>query len=89
VTTHRLAFLAKIMTITTTTEFLSFPYADITHLEATRVMRISPAVRFQVGEDPYVFTLWSGADEVVAAARKASTETAAGADPQAADEERA
>jgi hypothetical protein len=41
-------------------------------------MRISPAVRFQVGEDPYVFTLFSGADQVVAAARKASAETAAG-----------
>jgi hypothetical protein len=78
VTTHRLAFLTKITTITTTTEFLSFPYTDIKQLETTRVMRISPAVRFQVGEDPYVFTLWSGADQVVAAARRASAETAAG-----------
>ncbi len=33
VTTHRLAFLTKITTITTTTEFLSFPYADIKQLE--------------------------------------------------------
>ena len=78
VTTHRLAFLTKVRTVATTTEFLSFPYADIKHLETTRVMRISPAVRFQVGEDPYVFTLFSGADQVMAAARKASAETAAG-----------
>jgi hypothetical protein len=78
VTTQRLAFLAKIKTITSTTEFLSFPYPDVTHLEATRVMRISPAVRFQVGEDSYVFTLFSGANEVVAAAREAMADAAAG-----------
>src|SRR3974377_2159894 len=40
VTTHRLAFLTKITTITTTTEFLCFPYAAIKQLETTRVMRI-------------------------------------------------
>ena len=76
-TTHRLAFLTRLRTIHTTTEFLSFPYVAIKNLEAARVMMISPAVRFTVGDDPYTFTLFSGAAEVVAAAREASAAAAA------------
>jgi hypothetical protein len=67
VTTHRLAFLAKEQAITATTEFLSFPFASMANLKAARVMGISPAVQFEIGGKPYVFTLLSGANEVVAA----------------------
>jgi hypothetical protein len=80
VTSHRIAFLAKITTITTTTAFLSFPYPDIKNPEATRVMRISPAIRFHLGEDPYVFTLLSGADEVLTAIQAAMASSATAAD---------
>lgn len=67
VTTHRLVFLAKEQAVTATTEFLSFPFASMANLKAARVMGISPAVQFETGGKPYVFTLLSGADEVVAA----------------------
>jgi hypothetical protein len=67
VTTHRLVFLAKEKSITATTDFLSFPFAAMTDVRAARVMGMSPAVQFQAAGKPYVFTLFSGADEVVAA----------------------
>ncbi len=69
VTTHRLAFLAKEQSITATTEFLSFPFAAMTNVRTARIMGISPAVQFTTGGKPYTFTLFSGADEVVAAIR--------------------
>ena len=67
VTTHRLAFLAKVKAFTATTEFLSFPFADMQNLRAARVMGISPAVQFEAAGKTFVFTLLSSADEVVAA----------------------
>jgi len=45
VTNHRLVFLSKITTITTTTDYLSFPCEMIEGLETTRVWFISPAIR--------------------------------------------
>lgn len=67
VTTHRLAFLAKVQSVTTTTEFLSFPFAAMSNLQATRVMGMSPAVQFEAAGQTFVFTLFSGANEVIAA----------------------
>ena len=67
VTTHRLAFLAKVKAFTATTEFLSFPFAEMQNVHASRVMGISPAVQFEAAGKVFVFTLLSGADEVVAA----------------------
>jgi hypothetical protein len=67
VTTHRLAFLAKVKAFTATTEFLSFPFAEMRNLRSSRVMGISPAVQFEAARKTFVFTLLSSADEVVAA----------------------
>ena len=67
VTTHRLAFLTKVKAFTATTDFLSFPFAGMSNVRATRVMGISPAVQFEAAGKPFVFTLLSSADEVVAA----------------------
>jgi hypothetical protein len=67
VTTHRLAFLAKVRSMTTTTEFLSFPFAAVSNLKATRVMGMSPAVQFDAAGKTFVFTLFSGAADVVSA----------------------
>lgn len=72
VTTHRLAFLAKEQSITATTEFLSFPFAAMTNVRTARIMGISPAVQFEAGGKPFCFTLFSGADEVIAAIRTES-----------------
>lgn len=65
VTNHRVVFLSKIKTISTTTDYLSFPLELIEHLEATRVMLVSPAIRFRVQEQQYVFTFLTNSDEVV------------------------
>ena len=67
VTTHRLAFLAKVKAFTATTEFLSFPFTEMKNVRATRVMGISPAVQFETAGKTFVFTLLSGANEIVAA----------------------
>jgi hypothetical protein len=67
VTTHRLAFLAKVSAFTATTEFLSFPLGEMKNLRATRVMGLSPAVQFDAAGKTFVFTLLSSADDVVAA----------------------
>ena len=67
VTTHRLAFLAKEQAITATTDFLSFPFAEMSNLKATRVMGVSPAVQFDAGGKHFVFTLLSNAEEVLTA----------------------
>jgi hypothetical protein len=67
VTTHRLAFLPKLKSVTVTTDFLSFPFADMSNLRTTRVMGVSPAVRFDAGGKHFVFTLFSGADDVIGA----------------------
>lgn len=64
VTNHRLVFLAKVKTITTKTDFLSFPLELINNLETTRVMFVSPAIRFQVEGRVYTFTFFSNAGEV-------------------------
>lgn len=70
VTTHRLVFLAKEQAITATTEFLSFPFEAMQNVKAARVMGISPAVQFEVDGRSYTFTLFSGANEVVAAIQR-------------------
>jgi hypothetical protein len=67
VTTHRLAFLAKEKSITVTTDFLSFPFAEMANLRITRVMGISPALQFDTGGRHFVFTVLAGADDVAAA----------------------
>ena len=77
VTTHRVAFLAKVKSVTVTTDFLSFPFEAISNLSATRVMLISPAVRFEVGGKPYVFTLFSGASGVQNAIAQGMTQRGA------------
>jgi hypothetical protein len=70
VTNHRLAFLAKTDTIFTKTDFLSFPLELIKGLETTRVMLISPAIRFQVEGKTYMFTFLANAGQVVEAIEK-------------------
>ncbi len=64
VTTHRLAFLAKHKSVTVTTDFLSFPFADIANLRTRRVMGRSPAIQFESAGKTFVFTLAAGADEL-------------------------
>ena len=65
VTNQRLVFLSKLKTITTTTEFLSFPLELIEDIKATRVMFVSPAIAFHVAGVKYMFTFFSNAGEVV------------------------
>ena len=67
VTTHRLAFLSKVQSFTATTEFLSFPFADMAKLRATRVWGITPAIRFEAAGKTFVFTLLSPARDMVQA----------------------
>ncbi|MBM3303154.1 MAG: hypothetical protein FJY85_24815, partial [Deltaproteobacteria bacterium] len=67
VTNHRLAFLAKTDTLLTKTDFLSFPLEMIQGLGTTRVMFISPAIRFQVEGKTYMFTFLANAGQVVEA----------------------
>ena len=67
VTTHRLVFLSKVKSITTQTDFLSFPFGSIEHLRASRVMFVSPAIKFETEGKPFVFTFFSGAEDVRAA----------------------
>lgn len=64
VTTHRVAFLAKIKSVTVTTDFLSFPFETIGNVQKARVMLVSPAVRFEAAGKEYVFTLLSGSQTV-------------------------
>lgn len=64
VTTQRLAFLAREQAFTATTDFLSFPFAAMANLKTARIMGMSPAIQFDVGGKPFVFTLFSGAEEV-------------------------
>lgn len=70
VTTHRFAFLTKVETITTTTDFLSFPLDMIENWEEKRIWMTVPAVRFIVSGKPYTFTLLSNSREVTQAVRK-------------------
>ena len=65
VTNQRLVFLSKLKTLTTTTDFLSFPLEMIEGIEATRVMFISPAIAFRVAGVKYMFTFFSNGGEVV------------------------
>ena len=70
VTSHRFAFLTKVDSITTKTEFLSFPLEMIDGWEETTVWKVVPAVQFQVAGKPYTFTLTSKSSDVTQAARK-------------------
>lgn len=74
VTTHRLVFLTKVETLTTTTDFLSFPFEHIEALEQTRVWWIVPAIRFTVLDKPYMFTFFANVDEVIQAIQRARTQ---------------
>jgi len=71
VTSRRVAFLSKLKTMTTTTDFLSFPLELMEDVKATRVMIVSPAIAFTVEGVVYKFTFFSGAAEVVAAVHAA------------------
>lgn len=64
ITNFRLIFLSKIETALTKTDFLSFPIEFIRNLETTRVMLMSPAVRFEFEGNIYIFTFFSNATEV-------------------------
>jgi hypothetical protein len=77
VTNHRFVFLSKVESITTTTEFLSFPLESIEEAAATRVMWISPAVRFKVAGRVYVFTFFANAQVVLSTLRQAQAALAA------------
>jgi hypothetical protein len=70
VTSHRFVFLTKVETMTTTTDFLSFPLEMIEGWEETTVWKITPAVRFRVEGKLYMFTLTMKSSEVTAAAKK-------------------
>lgn len=70
VTSHRFAFLTKVDSITTKTEFLSFPLDMIEAWEETTAWKVVPAVRFMVEGKPYTFTLTSRSSEVTAAVKK-------------------
>jgi len=76
VTDQRLAFLAKTDNILAKTDFLSFPLELIKGLETTRVMLISPAIRFRVEGKTYMFTFLANADQVVEAVEKVTTRRA-------------
>lgn len=67
VTNHRLVFLSKVKTILTKIDFLSFPLEFLEDMEVTRVMLISPAIRFRVESTIHMFTFFSGAEEVLQA----------------------
>ena len=65
VTNRRFAFLAKVKTITTKTDFLSFPLELIENASVTRVMLISPAIEFEVAGKRYTFTFLANAQGVL------------------------
>jgi hypothetical protein len=71
VTNYRFVFLSKVKTVLTVTDYLSFPYDVIQDIEVTKVMHISPAIRFKVDGKLYVFTFYSNANEVLEAINKA------------------
>lgn len=71
VTSHRLVFLTKLKTILTATDYLSFPLEMIENLEVTRIMLVSPAIRFRVNQATFTFTLFAGAKEVALAIEQA------------------
>ncbi len=64
VTNHRLVFQAKLKTLFTQTDFLSFPFEYIKNLEVTKVMFVTPAIKFEAQGKSYVFTFLSNAEEV-------------------------
>lgn len=64
VTNHRLIFLSKVTTFLTKTDFLSFPFEFIEDLEVTKIMYISPAIRYKIQDKLYIFTFLSNAEEV-------------------------
>ena len=70
VTSHRFAFLTKVETMTTTTDFLSFPLEMIEGWEETTAWKVVPAARFRVEGKPYMFTLTMRSSEVTAAVKK-------------------
>lgn len=71
VTNRRFAFLAKVKTITTRTDFISFPLELIENARVARVMFISPAIEFEVAGKKYAFTFFANAHEVLEAMESA------------------
>jgi hypothetical protein len=67
VTNRRLLFLSGFSRRAAWEGALSFPLERIEKLAATRVMWVSPAVRFEFDGRAYVFTFFSGAAKVAAA----------------------
>jgi hypothetical protein len=65
ITNHRIIFITKMETVFSKTGVLIFPLNAIENLEAKRVMLISPAIHFCFEGKLYVFTMFSGANEVV------------------------
>jgi hypothetical protein len=70
VTNFRLIFVTKLTTVLTKTGLMNFPLNLIEDLEVKKVMLISPAIKFKVEGNVYMFTLFSGAKEVVAEIEK-------------------
>jgi len=71
ITNLRFAFLAKVKTITTSTDFLSFPLELIENARVARVMFISPAIEFEVSGKKYTFTFFANAERVLEAMERA------------------
>ena len=59
-TTHRLVFLSKVETITTKTDWLSFPYECISNLKSKSIWFVTPAIQFDVEGKKFVFTFFPG-----------------------------
>lgn len=71
VTNYRLVFLAKVKTILTKSDFFSFPLEFIKDVDITRVMLMSPAIKFNFEGKIYKFTFFSNPTDVRDAVRKA------------------
>ncbi|MES2774727.1 MAG: PH domain-containing protein [Bacteroidota bacterium] len=74
-TTHRLIFLSKVKTLLTKTDFLSFPFEFIQNMEKIKIWLITPAIKFSVGDNVFIFTFLSSENlgqivETIATAKK-------------------
>lgn len=73
ITNERFVFLSKAETILTQTEFLSFPLEFMNNYEMTKVMWISPAIKFEVNNQLFMFTFFSNSKEIFEAITLAKT----------------
>lgn len=67
VTTHRIVFLAKIKTMFTKTDFLSFPFEYVENIEKTKIWLVTPAIKFTTTNLPFIFTFLNSenVDEII------------------------